>query len=72
LKDANGRTPLLCAAQSRAEAVVQRLLMQSDIEADSTDLGGRTPLSYAAENRSEPVVQQLLERQDVNADSKDT
>jgi ankyrin repeat protein len=65
-KSTSGLTPLIGAAESGHEAVVQLLLGRHDIIPGPTDRRGRTLLWCAARNGHEGVVRRLLERDDVD------
>ncbi|KFY65629.1 hypothetical protein V496_02442 [Pseudogymnoascus sp. VKM F-4515 (FW-2607)] len=70
-QDATGQTPLSWAAERGYDAVVELLLQQDDVVADSRDNYGQTPLSWAAERGHKAVVKLLLKQDSVIADSKD-
>ena len=71
-KDCAGITPLIWAAISGKEEVVELLLDRQDINSDISDTEcGRTALSWAAGNGYEGVVKLMLGRKDVNADKPD-
>jgi ankyrin repeat protein len=67
----NGLTPLFLAASNGHEALVELLLEQDGVVADSKDNHCRTPLLWAAEKGHEVVVKLLLAKDDVDPDSKD-
>ena len=71
LKNGDGETPLLIAAQRGHEEVVKLLLERIEVNADSMDKDNQSPLSYAAAGGHEKIVKLLLDRNDVKADAKD-
>jgi ankyrin repeat protein len=56
----NGDSPLHRAAQRRRVGVVERLLLENEIEFDMKNYIGRTPLHNACEQESREVVELLL------------
>lgn len=61
LKDDEGQTPLLWAAQEGHEGVVKQLLQVVGVDAGCKDSQGWTPLLFAALRGHEGVVRQLLQ-----------
>jgi len=64
--DARGRTPLMWAAESGHEDMVNLLLRRKDVNRNSKDHDGSTPLWY------EGIAKLLHGRKKVNPNSKDT
>ena len=69
--DCTGGTPLIWAAWSGHERVVEILLARDDASPNQPDKYGQTPLYCAAENGHEGVVEMLLGRSGVNPDQPD-
>lgn len=72
LKDSNGRTPLMCAAESGHKDIVELLLCAGIAGADAKDNAGRTALLCAATNGHEDTVKLLLGITAIEADAADS
>jgi ankyrin repeat protein len=59
-QDANGATPVFCAAENRHASVTEQLI-GARCDTDAQTLTGATPLSIAAQNGHASVTKQLIE-----------
>ena len=63
--DMHGATPLASASLAGHEKVVEMLLREEGVRANTADWAGATPLSLAARNRHGAIVRALLRREEV-------
>ena len=69
--DNNGKTPLIGAAESGNNAMIEILLQQDDIILDVSDNDGRTAVSWAAEKGHILILRILLARRRARPDKAD-
>lgn len=69
--DDKGWSPLSYAAKKGSREMVELLLQQEGVAADSRDNNGRVPLSCAAEYGNKGAMKLLLHQEGINPDSRD-